>query len=280
VVTVLVCSAATLIYASHLYLFHTLRGSGTSFLFQLAEAGLHLGIWALLTPLVMGLATAKPLFGAPRARRLALQLASGLLVALFQVVIHAALDHWLLHDLERGLPGLGDRVIHLFTRTYYANVLVYMGLVAAFGLHAARRNRGRRGIPGSVAAAEEGNRDDRGSAGTAQTATLGYLDFVTVESEGRIRLLALREIECFVSAGNYIEVSTGGTSHRVRGTLAGIEARVDPRRFFRAHRSAIVNLAFVAEIRSLHGDHNEIVLRTGRRLPLSRRYRDRLPQLL
>ena len=134
-------------------------------------------------------------------------------------------------------------------------------------------------MPGSVAAAEGVKREDGGSAG-AQTATLGYLDFVTVESEGRIRLLPVREIDCFVSAGNYIEVSTCGTSHRVRGTLAGIEARVDPRRFFRAHRSAIVNLAFVAEIRSLHGDHNEVVLRTGRRLPLSRRYRDRLPQLL
>ena len=62
----------------------------------------------------------------------------------------------------------------------------------------------------------------------------------------------------------------------VRETLAGLEARLDPARFARVHRSEIVAVEAVAEIQPLfHGDH-EVVLRNGDRVRMSRRYQDRL----
>jgi len=275
-------AVASLVYASHLYLFHTVRGFETRFGFQLAEASLHLGIWALLSPAVIRLAAARPLTVARRPGRLALHLGCGLAFALLQLLVHAALDHALLHGADGGLPGLAERVTRLFTRTYYANVLLYLALAAAAGVWASRRERSAEAEREPSAEGRSARRAGRRppEAAPPPDAPLGYQDFVTVESQGRLRVLPVRDIDGFVSERNYVEVIARDASYRLRGSLKEIEARLDPRRFLRTHRSAIVNLASVAEIRPLFGDSHEIVLRTGRRLPLSRRHRTRLPELL
>jgi len=273
-------AAASLLYATHLYLFHTLRGFETSFGFQLAEASLHLGIWALLAPWVLRLGAAKPLTAARGPGRIGLHLGCGLAFALLQLLVHAALDHALLHGAAGGLPGLAERVTRLFTRTYYANVLVYLALAAAAGLRVSRRERAAEAEREPSSDGRAAHRAGRRSPEAATAERIGYQDFVTVECAGRLRVLPVRDIDGFVSDRNYVEVIARDASYRLRGSLKELEARLDPRRFLRTHRSAIVNLASVAEIRPLFGDSHEVVLRTGRRLPLSRRHRTRLPELL
>jgi DNA-binding LytR/AlgR family response regulator len=78
---------------------------------------------------------------------------------------------------------------------------------------------------------------------------------------------------------NYVRLHAGRESYPVRGTLAGLEERLDPARFIRVHRSHIVNLASIRELHPWsHGDWI-IVLRDGRVLMLRRRSRDRIPEL-
>jgi two-component system LytT family response regulator len=110
-------------------------------------------------------------------------------------------------------------------------------------------------------------------------APAAYLDRVLVRTGDRAVFVRTDEIDWVEAEENYVRVHAGRESHLVRGTLAGLEERLDPAKFVRVHRSHIVNLGSIRELRPWsHGDWM-IVLRDGRELMLSRRYRDRLPEL-
>jgi two-component system LytT family response regulator len=107
-----------------------------------------------------------------------------------------------------------------------------------------------------------------------------YLTSVVVRAEGRIRLVPTAEIEWIKAADNYVVVRAGGQEHLLRETMDRLERELDPRRFARIHRSAIVRLDRVVELQpSFHGDFS-VILRDGTRLTLSRTYRDRVAQVL
>jgi two-component system, LytTR family, response regulator len=106
-----------------------------------------------------------------------------------------------------------------------------------------------------------------------------YLDRVLVRTGDRAVFLRTEEIDWLAAEENYVRLHAGPASYLVRGTLAGLEERLDPAKFIRVHRSHIVNLGSIRELHPWsHGDWM-IVLRDGRELMLSRRYRDRLPEL-
>ena len=102
------------------------------------------------------------------------------------------------------------------------------------------------------------------------------LDRIMIKSAGRITFLRTTEIDWIEAADNYIRLHAGKESHLIRETMASVEQQLDRRKFVRVHRSAIVNIDSIAEIRSLfHGDHS-ILLRTGAEIPLGRSYREKL----
>jgi len=93
----------------------------------------------------------------------------------------------------------------------------------------------------------------------------------------RISFVPLREVVRLSAEGNYVQVHTArGQRHLLRQTLASLEARLDPERFARIHRSEIVNMDFVTEVQpAFHGDYT-VRLKNGEEVSLSRRYQDRL----
>lgn len=104
------------------------------------------------------------------------------------------------------------------------------------------------------------------------------LDRILVGSGGRMTFLKLRDVDWIEADDNYLRFHAGRETHLVRDTLRRLEPRLDPRLFLRIHRSAIVNIEAIAEIRSLfHGDY-DVLLRDGTALPVGRTYRDRLLQ--
>ena len=103
---------------------------------------------------------------------------------------------------------------------------------------------------------------------------------ILVRSEGRMSFVRVDEIDWIQAADNYVRLHAGRDAHLVRDTLASLESRLDPRRFVRVHRSAIVNVEGVLELRALfHGDY-ELRLRGGATLPVGRNYRERLISVL
>lgn len=100
---------------------------------------------------------------------------------------------------------------------------------------------------------------------------------ILVREGERAFFLAVEDIERISAAGNYVEVQACGRVHVLREPLGSFIAQLDPAEFLRVHRSHVVRIGFIAELRALfHGDY-ELVLRDGQTLTLSRRYKALLP---
>jgi len=89
-------------------------------------------------------------------------------------------------------------------------------------------------------------------------------------------LLRAEEVDWIEASANYIKFHARGQVYVLRGTMGALERTLDPRWFVRIHRSTIVNLDRVREIRpEWHGDY-DVLLSTGEVLRLGRRYREGL----
>lgn len=104
---------------------------------------------------------------------------------------------------------------------------------------------------------------------------------ILVHIRERILWVAAEEIDWIESAGNYARVHTGGSAHLIRETMSTIEERLDPTRFVRVHRSAIVNIERVREVIPVARGEYDLLLADGvTHVSLSRRHRSRLEFLL
>ncbi len=103
---------------------------------------------------------------------------------------------------------------------------------------------------------------------------------LAVHDRERIRVLDADEVDWIGLEGEQVLVHAGGQAYPIRRTLAELEARLDPRRFFRAHRSAIVNLDRVQEIVPWFKGGHILRLTTGAEVELSRAQARTLRRLL
>jgi two-component system LytT family response regulator len=109
------------------------------------------------------------------------------------------------------------------------------------------------------------------------TARRTVLDKILVKGTHRVRLIAVDQIRWIEADGMYVKLHTrDGASHLHRALLGTLDRSLDGRRFVRVHRSAIVNIEMVEEVRQdRHGEHI-LVLRDKTELRVGRRFRDRL----
>jgi two-component system LytT family response regulator len=103
---------------------------------------------------------------------------------------------------------------------------------------------------------------------------------LVVKSGGRLFFLRTDEIDWIEAAGNYVRLHVGNTSHLLRETMNAIEGRLDPEKFFRIHRSRIVNMERIQELQPWLNGEYAVVLRNGTRVTLSRGYREKLQDRL
>ncbi len=97
---------------------------------------------------------------------------------------------------------------------------------------------------------------------------------IIIKSDGEIVCLKPNEIDWAESAGNYVCLHVGGTTHILRETISALESRLGPRQFMRVHRSTLVNVDRIKTLKpSLYGDYS-ILLRDGTKLTLSRGFRE------
>jgi two-component system LytT family response regulator len=103
---------------------------------------------------------------------------------------------------------------------------------------------------------------------------------LALKVDGRTVFVAGQEIDFIEAAGNYIRIQAGAESFTVRDRLSAIEARLEPLTFVRIHRSTIVNVTRIKEMHPLFNGDQSLVLKNGKRLTLSRTYRDALMSLV
>jgi two-component system, LytTR family, response regulator len=98
----------------------------------------------------------------------------------------------------------------------------------------------------------------------------GPLTRILVRDRGRIFPLQVADIEHLRSDTKYTQITAKGSSYLVRLALADLEARLDPQRFLRVHRSAIVNLDFIVSMKSDEQSQLEITMKDGTQLVANR----------
>lgn len=100
-----------------------------------------------------------------------------------------------------------------------------------------------------------------------------YLDRIAVRAVRRIVIIDLADVQWIEAADNYVRIHAAGEEYLSRRTMRDLAALLDPRRFARIHRSSIVNLRRVRELRPLGDGDYEVTLASGELLTLTRSYR-------
>jgi two-component system LytT family response regulator len=111
---------------------------------------------------------------------------------------------------------------------------------------------------------------------TARTAP----DRIAIRSNGRVIFLKLGDIDWIEAADNYVCLHSGRETHVLRETMSELEARLDPARFIRVHRSAIVNMDRIKELQPWFRGDYKVVLSDGTELTLTKNHREKLESRL
>ena len=97
---------------------------------------------------------------------------------------------------------------------------------------------------------------------------------INIKDRGQIFRVDVDTIEMIEAAGDYMVINTGDNSLVLRETMKDLEKRLDPRRFQRVHRSTIVNLDLVKQVKPHTNGECFLILESGSQVKVSRSYRD------
>jgi len=106
------------------------------------------------------------------------------------------------------------------------------------------------------------------------------LDRLVVKSGGSTRFVRVTDIDWIEAAGVYANLHIGGKEVLYRAALSELAARLDPIRFVRVHRSAIVNIESILHLEPISHGEFEVILKDGSRSRISRTYRKELEKRL
>jgi two-component system LytT family response regulator len=101
-----------------------------------------------------------------------------------------------------------------------------------------------------------------------------YEKLINIKDRGQIFRVDVDSIEKIDAAGDYMCIYTGDNTLILRETMKDLEKRLDPRRFQRVHRSCIVNLDLVRQVKPHTNGECFLVLDSGSQVKVSRSYRD------
>ena len=105
-------------------------------------------------------------------------------------------------------------------------------------------------------------------------------DRLVVKSSGSTRFIRVAEIDWIEAAGVYVNLHVAGQQLLHRATLHELAGRLDPRRFVRVHRSAIVNIESIVRLEPVSHGEFDVLLKNGARTRVSRSYRAQLENRL
>jgi len=105
-------------------------------------------------------------------------------------------------------------------------------------------------------------------------------DRIAIPVDDRLAVVRVAEIDWVGALGNYVSLHVGKKSWHLRETVSAMEQRLAPHGFVRIHRSTLVNVQRVTELRSLSNGEFSVALIDGTLLKLSRGYRESLDLLI
>ena len=97
-----------------------------------------------------------------------------------------------------------------------------------------------------------------------------YLERIPVRVDEHLAFVAVDDVVWIKANGNLVQIHLADRVHELRETMTALAARLDPRRFARVHRSAIVNLRRVKTVHPWFNGHHVVTMDNGQQLRMSR----------
>jgi two-component system LytT family response regulator len=116
--------------------------------------------------------------------------------------------------------------------------------------------------------------EELSESGPADLGPGRFEKMINIKDQGQIFRVDVDTIERIDAAGDYMCIQTGDNTLILRETMKDLEKRLDPRRFQRVHRSTIVNLDLVRQVKPHTNGECFLVLNSGAQVKVSRSYRD------
>ena len=138
-------------------------------------------------------------------------------------------------------------------------------------LHSAVQHARERIGNGTATASRDGRQPAKSALSPAR---------IVFKSRGRILFLPITEIRWIAAEENYVRICTGSESHLLRETMNGIQNKLDSQMFLRVHRSAIVNLKYVKEVRRETTGDFSVMLSNGQKVAMSRSHHSHIDDLI
>jgi hypothetical protein len=208
-------------------------------------------LWGLLSPAVAWLGRHFQVDRANFGRHFFIHLGASLDLGL----LHLVLAVWV-----QAPDSFGRKLVDDFALYFHWNVVVYWAIVAI--VHALDYHRDLEA--------------HRAQAARAAKVEARPAERLLVADDGRSLFVRTADVEWVEADRNYVRLHAGERSYIVRTTLAALEAQLDREQFRRTGRSALVNVDRVREVQPwFHGDAI-VILESGARVTLSRRYRSNL----
>jgi len=120
----------------------------------------------------------------------------------------------------------------------------------------------------------------RAGVGQSGTVKSQYLERIAVDMRGQVRVVPVKQIDYMVASGPYAELFVGDKRYLLRERMQTLEERLDPAKFFRIHRSAIVRLDLIETLIKNPGGDYGVQLKSGVKLKVSRGRFESLETLL
>jgi len=105
-----------------------------------------------------------------------------------------------------------------------------------------------------------------------------FPEWVLLKADGKNVFVKVRDIDWIESSRNNVRIHVGTTIYLLHETTSAIASRLDPKKFLRIHRSAIVNIERIKELHPWFNGDYAVILRDGTQLTLASSYRDRLKE--
>jgi two-component system, LytTR family, response regulator len=103
-----------------------------------------------------------------------------------------------------------------------------------------------------------------------------YIERISVESRGQLRVVPVSKVDYITASGPYAELHVGDRTFAIREKMSALEEKLDPDVFFRIHRSVIVRLDRIDTLLHAAGGDYAVRLKDGTELSVSRSRRDEL----
>jgi two-component system LytT family response regulator len=110
--------------------------------------------------------------------------------------------------------------------------------------------------------------------------TSQYSDILAIKDGAEVTRVSIDSIQWIDAAGDYMCVHANESTHIMRRTMKELEQELDPKKFVRVHRSAIVNIKYVTKLISHISGEYHLVLENGAELKVSRSHRDKVKEMI